>query len=103
MQAKLAMSTIAALSQVMVTMAAMLGMLKAKVSSNAGRDVAGAGWHEPERRARGDDMTLCPYCDRFQPTTACRVPRCGGFVCPCSGRCNREEKFSTAEHIARHQ
>jgi hypothetical protein len=45
-------------------------------------------------------MTLCPYCNKFQPTTGCRVPRCGGFVCPCSGRCNREEKFSPGEHAA---
>ncbi len=43
-------------------------------------------------------MTLCPYCDQFQPTTGCPVPQCGGFVCPCSGRCNRQERFSPAAH-----
>ena len=45
-------------------------------------------------------MTLCPYCNQFQPTTNCQVPHCAGFVCPCSGRCNREEKFSPDEHAA---
>lgn len=43
-------------------------------------------------------MTLCPYCNQFQPTTPCTVPRCGGYVCPCSGRCNRQERFSPAAH-----
>lgn len=43
-------------------------------------------------------MTLCPYCDQFQATTICLVPRCGGYVCPCSDRCNREEKFNPAAH-----
>ncbi len=45
-------------------------------------------------------MTLCPYCGEFQPTTGCPVPGCGGFVCPCSGRCNRAESFDPAAHAA---
>ncbi len=45
-------------------------------------------------------MTLCPYCNKFQPTTRCQVPHCGGFVCPCCSRCNRAEKFSPAAHAA---
>jgi hypothetical protein len=43
-------------------------------------------------------MTLCPYCDEFQSTTPCSVPLCGGFVCPCSGRCNREERYNPLAH-----
>ena len=45
-------------------------------------------------------VTLCPYCDQFQPTTRCPVPGCGGFVCPCSGRCNRAEHWDPAAHAA---
>ena len=48
-------------------------------------------------------MTLCPYSNKFQPTTRCQVPHCGGFVCPCSGRCNREEKFSPDAHAELNQ
>ncbi len=48
-------------------------------------------------------MTLCPYCNMFQATTNCQVPHCGGFVCPCSGRCNREEKFSPDAHAELNQ
>lgn len=43
-------------------------------------------------------MTLCPYCDQFQATTICLVPRCDGYVCPICRRCNREEKFNPAAH-----
>ena len=43
-------------------------------------------------------MTLCPYCDQFQATTICLIPRCAGYVCPICGRCNREEKFNPAAH-----
>jgi hypothetical protein len=28
------------------------------------------------------------------------VPGCGGFVCPCSDRCNRAESFDPAGHEA---
>lgn len=45
-------------------------------------------------------MTLCPYCDQFQATTICLVPRCDGYVCPICRRCNREEKFNPSGHKA---
>jgi len=45
-------------------------------------------------------MTLCPHCGKFQRTTRCPVPRCGGFICPCSGRCNRADHYDLATYMA---